>query len=365
MVSQIIVYIMVSFMAIAAIDRMMGSRFGLGDQFEEGFNAMGALALGQGGIMVTADLIGKVLTPTVGKLFSAIGADPSMAGSLVLSIDTGGYALAHAIQPNHADIANFSAIILASMMGPTIAFGIPVCLGIIPAKDRRFLSLGTMSGIVCIPFACILGGLVAGFSMKMVVINMIPVLIFAVLIAVGLKLIPNGMMKGFNIFSKLMLAYLSFFMGLAIVQELTPIHIVELRPLSEVWIVVGSIAMMLAGAYPLVKILTKVLGTPLGKLGALIGINEVSAAGLIACCANSIPAYNMIKNMDNRGKIVNISFACCAAFALGDHLGFCAGVEPDLVAAMVAAKLGGGILCILSAIFFTNMNKSILDEPAG
>lgn len=48
MVSQIIVYIMVSFMAIAAIDRMMGSRFGLGDQFEEGFNAMGALALGQG-----------------------------------------------------------------------------------------------------------------------------------------------------------------------------------------------------------------------------------------------------------------------------------------------------------------------------
>lgn len=114
-----------------------------------------------------------------------------------------------------------------------------------------------------------------------------------------------------------MLAYLSFFMGLAIVQDLTPIHIVELRPLSEVWIVVGSIAMMLAGAYPLVKILTKVLGTPLGKLGALIGINEVSAAGLIACCANSIPAYNMIKNMDNRGKIVNISFACCAAFALG------------------------------------------------
>ena len=66
MVSQIIVYIMVSFMAIAAIDRMMGSRFGLGDQFEEGFNAMGALALGQGGIMVTADLIGNVLTPTVG-----------------------------------------------------------------------------------------------------------------------------------------------------------------------------------------------------------------------------------------------------------------------------------------------------------
>ena len=45
--------------------------------------------------------------------------------SLILSIDTGGYALAHAIQPNDPDIANYSAIILASMMGPTIAFNNP------------------------------------------------------------------------------------------------------------------------------------------------------------------------------------------------------------------------------------------------
>lgn len=353
---------MVIFMTIAAIDRMFGSRFGLGQEFEEGFNAMGALTLGMGGIMVTVDLIGAVLTPTVGSLFSAIGADPSMAGSLILSIDTGGYALAHAIQPNNADIANFSAIILASMMGPTIAFGIPVCLGIMQPSDKRFLAIGTMSGIICVPFACIVGGLVAGFDMGMVLINMVPVLIFAALIALGLKFIPAGMIKGFNIFAKLMIAYLSFFLGLAILQELTPIHIIELRPLSEVWGVIGAIAIMLAGAYPLVKVLTRVLGKPLGKLGSLIGINDVAVAGLIACCANSIPAYNMLKDMDNKGKIINISFACCAAFALGDHLGFCAGVEPDLVAAMVAAKLFGGILCILSAIFFINLDKKQLED---
>ena len=226
-----------------------------------------------------------------------------MAGSLILSIDTGGYALAHAIQPNNADIANYSAIILASMMGPTIAFGIPVCLGIMEPEDKRFLAVGTMSGIVCIPFACIVGGLIAGFDPGMVVINMVPVLIFAVLIALGLKFIPAGMIKGFNIFAKFMVAYLSFFLGLAIVQELTPLHLIELRPLSEVWGVIGSIAMMLAGAYPLVKVLTKVLSKPLGKLGSMIGINDVAVAGLIACCANSIPAYSMLKDMDNKGKI--------------------------------------------------------------
>ncbi len=248
------------------------------------------------------------------------------------------------------------------MMGPTIAFGIPVCLGIMQPSDKRFLAIGTMSGIVCIPFACIVGGLVAGFDIGMVLINMVPVLIFAVLIALGLKFIPTGMIKGFNIFAKFMIAYLSFFLGLAIVQELTPIHLIELRPLSEVWGVIVSIAMMLAGAYPLVKVLTKVLGKPLGKLGAMIGINDVAVAGLIACCANSIPAYSMLKDMDNKGKVINIAFACCAAFALGDHLGFCAGVEPDLIAAMVAAKLFGGVLCVLSAIFFMNLDKKQLED---
>ena len=361
-ISQVIVYIMVIFIAVGAIDRMFGSKLGLGDEFEGGFNAMGGLALGMGGIMVTADLIGQVLTPSVGSLFAAIGADPCMAGSLILSIDTGGYALAHAIQPNDPDIANYSAIILASMMGPTIAFNIPICLGIMDPKDKRFLAVGALSGIICIPVACIIGGIAAGFDIGMVLINMVPVLIFAVLIALGLKFIPNGMIKGFNVFSKLMIAYLSFFLGLAIVQEQTPIHIIDLLPLESVWTTVGLIAMMLAGAYPLVKVITRVLGKPLGKIGKLIGVNDVSIAGMIACCANSIPAYNMLKDMDDKGKVLNIAFAGCAAVALGDHLGFGAGVEPDLIAPMVIAKLAGGILCILSGMFFCKLNRKQLEE---
>lgn len=365
MISQIIVYIMVVFMVFGAVDRMFGSKLGLGTEFEAGFNAMGPLTLGMAGIMVSADLIGAVLTPTVGSLFSAIGADPSMAGSLVLAIDTGAYTLAHTIQPDNADIANYSAIILGSMMGPTISFGIPVCLGILKPDDRRFLALGTMSGIVCIPFACIIGGIVAGFDIGMVLINTVPILIFAVLIALGLKFIPNGMIKAFNIFAKFMTAYCSFFLGLAIVQELTPIQIIELKSLDDVWGTIGSIAIMLAGAYPFVKVLTKVLKKPLSKIGKWLGVNDVAVAGLIACLANAVPTYNMVKDMDNRGKVMNLAFSCCAAYALGDFLGFCAGVEPDMVTAMVVAKICGGVLCIFSAMFFMKLNpEQMKDAPA-
>ncbi|MGO0943869.1 ethanolamine utilization protein EutH, partial [Clostridioides difficile] len=37
------------------------------------------------------------------------------------------------------------------------------------------------------PFGGIIGGLIAGFNLSMVIINMIPVIILAVILAVGLK----------------------------------------------------------------------------------------------------------------------------------------------------------------------------------
>ena len=361
-ISQIIVYIMVAFMVVGAIDRSIGNKFGLGEEWDNGFAAMGPLATGMGGIMVTADWIGKVLTPTVGKAFEVFGGDPCMAGALVLSIDTGGYPLAHALQPNFPDIANYSAVMVASMMGPTIAFAIPVCLGMMEEKDKKYLPYGILPGIVMIPFACLLGGLLAGFEVGMLIKNTIPVLIFAIIIAVGLKFATNVMIKIFNGFSVFMTAYLSLFMALAIVQELTPIHVIDLLPLSDVWLVCGAIGMVLAGAFPMVKVITKVAAKPFAKLGSKLGINEVAVAGLLACTANSVPCYAMIKDMDPKGKILNIAFSCCAAFGIGDHLGFCAGVEPDLVFPMVAAKLLGGVLCILAAMVFLKMDSSILTE---
>ena len=364
-ISQVIVYIMVVFMVIGAIDRSIGNKFGLGEEWDNGFGSMGPLATGMGGIMVTADWIGKVLTPTVGKAFELFGGDPCMAGALILSIDTGGYPLAHAIQPNFPDIANYSAVMVASMMGPTIAFAIPVCLGMLEEEDKKYLPYGILPGIVMIPFACIIGGVLAGFDFGMIIKNTIPVLIFAIAIALGLKFATKVMIKIFNGFSAFMTAYLSLFMALAIVQELTPIHIIDLLPLSDVWAVCGAIAMVLAGAYPMVKVITKVLANPLKKVGGIIGVNEVSVAGLLACAANSVPCYAMIKDMDPKGKVVNIAFSCCAAFAIGDHLGFCAGVEPDLVFPMVAAKLLGGVLCIVAACVFLKMDSSILEEDTA
>ena len=61
----------------------------------------------------------------------------------------------------------------------------------------------------------------------------------------------------------------------------------------------------------------------------------------------------MVKDMDQRGKVVNIAFAVSAAFVFGDHLGFTAGFAPQMLPAMIAGKLAGGGAAILVALLLT------------
>ena len=107
---------------------------------------------------------------------------------------------------------------------------------------------------------------------------------------------------------------LGFFLGVAIVQELTPIHdrtASSVRGLGRN----RAIAMMLAGAYPLVKVLTKVLSKPLGKLGSMIRNQRRSSCRTDCMLCKLYPGIWYAEDMDNKGKIINIAFACCAAFA--------------------------------------------------
>ena len=89
------------------------------------------------------------------------------------------------------------------------------------------------------------------------------------------------------------------------------------------------------------------------KLGKLLGVNDVAAGGLIATLANSIATFERVKDMDDRGKVVNIAFAVSAAFVFGDHMGFTAGFAPELLPAMIVGKLVGGVTAVAVALLLT------------
>jgi ethanolamine transporter len=142
------------------------------------------------------------------------------------------------------------------------------------------------------------------------------------------------------------------------VEALTGLAIIPgMNPIEDGFHTVGEIAIVLAGAFPLVFVLTKLLRKPLSKLGKLLKINDVAAGGLVASLANSIATFGMLKDMDNRGKVINVAFAVSAAFVLGDHLGFTAGFAPQMLPAVIIGKLAGGVSAVAVALVLTRKEK--------
>ena len=350
--NEVIMWVMAIGAIIGGLDRIFGNKFGLGEKFEEGFNSLGPLALGMVGIVCLAPVISKYLGPVIIPGLTAIGADPSIFGA-ILPNDTGGYPLAMELAINE-QAGLFSGLIVASMLGCTIVFSIPVGLGLIEHRDQPYFAKGLLIGLITVPVGSIIGGAIAGFEMNMVLTNSIPVIIISVLLAVGLKFIPNGMIKGCIYFGKFIVMVCTVGLVAAAFQSMTGVVLIPgLAPIGDALGIVGSIGVVLLGTFPVLSLLTKVLDKPLGLVGSKIGLDSVSTAGIIFTLANSIPVYKMMKEMKPRGKIINTAWLVPATAALGDHLGFTAGVHPEMISAVVISKIIAGVLAVALAMLMT------------
>lgn len=352
-VYEIIIAVMAGFAVLGALDRVIGNRLGIGKEFEEGILAMGSLAMAMLGIICLAPVLAAVLKPVVVPVYQFLGADPAMFAGTILACDMGGGSLAAEMTAD-PQAALLGGVITGSMLGATIVFTIPVALGILQPEDRPALAKGILCGIVTIPLGILAGGLTAGFSFGMIARNLIPILLIAGLIVLGLWKAEKAMIKGFTIFGKAITILITLALAAAIFESLTGFAIIPgMAPITEGFHTVGAIAIVLAGAFPLVAVVTRLLRKPLMKAGTLLRINDTAAAGLIASLANSIATFGMLKDMDSRGKVVNMAFAVSAAFVFGDHLGFAAGFAPEMLPAMIVGKLVGGISAIAVAILLT------------
>ena len=350
---EILIAVMAGFAVLGAVDRILGNRFGLGEKFEEGILSMGPLGVAMLGVIALAPVLAAVLRPVVAPVFGLLGADPAMFAGSLLACDMGGGVLALELTAD-ADAAALGGIITGSMLGATLVFTIPVAMGILSEEDRPAMARGILCGIVTIPIGVLAGGLAAGFRVGMILRNLLPIVLFAALIALGLWKAEKAMIRGFAAFGKGVVALITLGLGLAILEALTGFVLIPgLAPLSEGFEIVGEIAIVLAGAFPLVYVVTKVFHRPLMKLGTALGINDTAAAGLVASLANSIATFGMVKDMDSRGKVVNIAFAVSAAFVFGDHLGFTAGFAPEMILPMIVGKLAGGIAAVGVALWVT------------
>ena len=364
--NKLIMLLMVIFMIVGGIDRILGNRWGYGHEFVKGFEALGDLATAMIGMIALVPVIKIVFGGVLGAFFKMIGADPSLFSGIILGMDLGGYSLSMELAANEA-IGNFTGIIVASIMGINIVFNIPVAMGIIEEKDQPYLAVGILIGLITVPIACIAGGftmMFSGFELTVhdIIFNTIPVAVVAILIVLALLLAQKAILKGFIIFGKGVTAVVTFGTMVAVAQYLTGIHLplfyvmVEpnaegVIPLIDAIEVVGEIGLVLLGAFPMVKFITKTFNKPLNALGGKLGLDEASIAGLIANMANNIPTFQLMKDMSPKGKIFNCAFAVSACFMLGDHLGFVAGANQQMIVPRLVTKLVGGISALIVATF--------------
>ena len=180
--SEILLLVMALFAIIGAADRILGNRMGLGEQFEEGIGAMGSLGLAMLGIICLAPVLANLLRPIVVPVFRLLGADPAMFAGSLLACDMGGGALALELADD-PQAGLFGGVLCGSMLGATVVFTIPVAMGILEEKDRPFLAKGILAGIVTIPLGLLAGGLVSGMPVSKILRNLIPIVLFAGIIA--------------------------------------------------------------------------------------------------------------------------------------------------------------------------------------
>ena len=347
--AQTLATIMAVFAVIGALDKITGNHLKLGDEFEKGITTLGPLSLSMLGMMTIAPALSTVLIPLITPVANAVGFDPSALAGILIANDMGGAALADSIAKQEV-LGAFHGLCVASMLGATVSFTIPVALHSAKKENHDDVLLGLLCGICTIPVGCFISGLVMGISPLTVLINLLPALLISVIIVIGLLKFPKITIKIFSVFGKIISIMITCGLALGIFQTLTgKVILKNTAPLMESAATVFTICITLAGTFPLIAIISKILKKPLSALGRKMELDDTSVVGLIATLANSIATMESADKMNRKGRVLNLAFAVSAAFVFGDHLAFTLSYNGKYIIPVIIGKLVAGITALLVA----------------
>ena len=349
---------MACFSVLGALDLIIGNKFGLGKQFERGLTLIGAMAMSMVGMLVLAPLIAQLLLPIVSALSSVLPFEPSVVPAMILANDMGGAPLAMEFATSE-QAGYYNGLIVSAMMGVTISFNIPFAMGVVPKEKHESLLLGMLCGIVTTPVGSLIAAFVVGLPLKELLGSILPLFLFASVLAVLLFLFPTQCVKAFKALGMGITTIILIGLAAGIFEALTAIELIPYTaPIEEGFDVCVNAAMVMSGAFPLVYILSKVLDKPMKKLGALIGVNSISALGFLSTLATNVTTYGNMQDMDDKGAMLNGAFSVSAGFVFAGHLAFTLSFNGDYAISMIIGKLVSGISSVFVAVLlYKIMNK--------
>ncbi len=389
----IVLWIVMGCAVLGALAAIRDPNRGLGREFMQGLESIGPIFLPVAGIMASIPFLMMGIKGLFGPIFGLVGADPAMAATTFIAVDMGGYQLAKELaNPIDAQSTGnwIMAMIVGYMAGATIIFSIPVGLAMLEQRDQKYMALGIMSGILSIPIGVATSSIMIALQMPLVrgeistadpasaellltfpqlVFNLVPLILFVVLLALGLRFIPDAMIRIFMIFGRGLDAAIKLVLVATIVETFTGVFsatigwwgfnpIIEHDGELDALEIAGYIGLMLTGAFPMVYLIQKFLARPMESIGKRLGLEGAGAAGLLATLANILAMFRLVKDMRPKDKVLNIAFAVCAAFMFGDHLAFTVNFQPTLVSPILLGKLVGGC-CGFALAYWLSVPKTI------
>ena len=355
---NLILYIVAAFFFIGAIDYILGDRLSLGFLFKDGLNTMGPLAISMVGIISLTPVITEGLNLFLVPIAERLGIDPSIFVSSIIAIDMGAFNIAENISVSQ-NMIYFSGVLMASMLGCTLSFTLPLALGIIKKESRRDFFIGTLFGIITIPIGLFIGGLLLNIPLKIIFINLLPIIIISILLGLGIVYKGDFMIKSFDIFGKAIIVISIIGLTLQGVQSISGLVIFDnIMPLQDALTIVGKIAIFLGGAYVMLEVIKRILEKPLDRISNKIGINNHSIAAFLGSLASAIIIFLNFEKLDSKGRILCSAFSVSGAYVLGGQLGFVASEAPKIVSIYIFTKLLCGLLSILIAILYIKSKEN-------
>lgn len=342
--------VILAFSLLGALDRICGNKLGLGKEFERGFELFAAMAQTMIGLIIIAPAVGVWLKPLLDGFYEMLHIDPSVIPALVLANDMGGASLAVEIAKDPA-IGGFNAYVVSSMMGCVISFTIPFASGIVSSDRHRELFFGFLCGIVTIPLGCIVGGFLCGLTVGQIFLTLLPMILIAAVIAVGLVFAPDLCVKIFRVFGTFMKIVATAGLAMGIFTFLTgKVICADFDTLEEGARICVNACVTLSGAFPMMYLVGKLLKRPVGAFGNALGINSTSALAFIPTLVTNATTFGMMRDMDKKGIVLNAAFTVSAAFVFGGHLGFTMGMDSAYVVPVVVGKLISGVAAVVLAM---------------
>ena len=330
---------------LGGVDRLRGNKWGFGDNFEAGFMMLGSMALSMAGMICLTPVLAQGLEQVIVPFYRLIGVDPAMFGSL-LAIDMGGYPLARDLAEDPL-LGSYAGLVAASIFGCTIVFTIPIGMGMIPRADRPLFAQGIMLGLAAMPVGLVVGGLFCGLSPLACLHQNLPVLVLALLLLLGLWKIPDKLVRGFCLLAEGIRWLVTIGLVLAAVESMTgwsPLP--GMAPIEEAM----ATGVVLLGSLPAAELVRRLLVRPFAWLGERLGMKPQSLTAMLVGLVSALPTLSMFPDMDDRGKVAAGAFLVSGTSLLAAHMAFTISTEPQMLAAVIAAKLSGALAAVLLAL---------------